>query len=44
VQAARRTLDEIEGAGGEWSFAKLTIAHAALRELAMLPAKGRKRG
>jgi glutamate dehydrogenase len=31
---ARRTLDEIEQAGGSWTFAKLTIANAALRELA----------
>ena len=44
VEAARRTIEEIETAGGAWSFAKLTIANAALRELATLPAKGRKRG
>ena len=31
---ARRTIDEIEAAGGGWTFAKLTIANAALRELA----------
>jgi len=30
----RRTIDEIESAGGGWTFAKLTIANAALRELA----------
>jgi glutamate dehydrogenase len=34
VRAARRTVEEIEGAGGGWSFAKLTIANAAVRELA----------
>jgi glutamate dehydrogenase len=34
VRAAKRTLDEIEKAGGGWTFAKLTIANAALRELA----------
>jgi glutamate dehydrogenase len=31
---ARRTIDEIEASGGGWTFAKLTIANAALRELA----------
>jgi glutamate dehydrogenase len=31
---ACRTVDEIEAAGGAWTFAKLTIANAALRELA----------
>jgi len=34
VRAVKRTLDEIEKAGGGWTFAKLTIANAALRELA----------
>ncbi|HEX4742448.1 MAG TPA: NAD-glutamate dehydrogenase [Caulobacteraceae bacterium] len=34
VKAARRTLEEIERSGGPWSFAKLTIANAALRDLA----------
>ncbi len=34
VARARRTVAEIEGAGGEWSFAKLTIANAALRQAA----------
>jgi glutamate dehydrogenase len=34
VKAARRTLDEIEKSGGPWTFAKLTIANAALRDLA----------
>jgi glutamate dehydrogenase len=38
--ACRRTIDEIEAAGGGWTFAKLTIANAALRELA---AEGAKR-
>ena len=34
AKAARRTVEEIEKAGGGWSFAKLTIANAALREMA----------
>ena len=34
ARAAKRTIEEIEAAGGGWSFAKLTIANAALRELA----------
>ncbi len=34
VEAARRTVDEIEQSGSGWTFAKLTIANAALRELA----------
>jgi glutamate dehydrogenase len=34
ADAARRTLDEIDAAGGGWTFAKLTIATAALRDLA----------
>jgi glutamate dehydrogenase len=33
-RAVRRTVEEIEAAGGGWTFAKLTIANAALRELA----------
>jgi len=40
VGAARRTIDDIEASGGPWTFAKLTIANAALRELA---AEGPKR-
>jgi glutamate dehydrogenase len=32
-RAVKRTIDEIEQAGGGWTFAKLTIANAALREL-----------
>ncbi|MFI4964755.1 MAG: NAD-glutamate dehydrogenase [Caulobacterales bacterium] len=31
VEAARRTVDDIEASGGAWTFAKLTIANAALR-------------
>jgi glutamate dehydrogenase len=27
-------VEEVEASGGGWSFAKLTIANAALRELA----------
>jgi glutamate dehydrogenase len=34
VRLARTTISEIEKEGGGWSFAKLTIANAALRELA----------
>jgi glutamate dehydrogenase len=39
---ARRTIDEIEASGGGWSFAKLTIANAALRELAAEGAKKKR--
>ncbi|WP_300577897.1 NAD-glutamate dehydrogenase [Phenylobacterium sp.] len=35
VAQARRTMAEIESAPGGWTFAKLTIAHGALRELAV---------
>ncbi len=34
VRAARRQLEETERAQGGWTFAKLTIANAALKELA----------
>ena len=34
VERARRTVEEIEAAGGGWSFAKLSIAEAALRQAA----------
>ncbi|HEY2179522.1 MAG TPA: NAD-glutamate dehydrogenase [Caulobacteraceae bacterium] len=34
VRMVRRTVEEIERAPGAWTFAKLTIANAALRELA----------
>jgi glutamate dehydrogenase len=34
AEAARRTVAEIDQAGGQWTFPKLTIANAALRELA----------
>jgi glutamate dehydrogenase len=40
---AGRVLGEIEAAGGDWTFAKLTIANAALRELAAAGGKGRRR-
>ena len=33
-RVVKRTIEEIEQAGGGWTFAKLTIANAALRELA----------
>jgi glutamate dehydrogenase len=34
AERALRTVDEIEAAGEGWSFAKLTIANAALRDMA----------
>jgi glutamate dehydrogenase len=34
VERARRTVDQIEHAGGDWTFAKLTLANAALRQAA----------
>jgi glutamate dehydrogenase len=40
--AARRTIDDIESSGGPWTFAKLTIANAALRELAGEGAKKKR--
>jgi glutamate dehydrogenase len=43
ARTATRTVEEIENAGGGWSFAKLTIANAALRELAAEAASGRRR-
>jgi glutamate dehydrogenase len=43
VAAAGRTLAEIEASAGSWTFAKLTIANAALRELALTSGPGRKR-
>ena len=42
ANSARRTIDDIEAAGGPWSFAKLTIASAALRELSTDAAKKRR--
>jgi glutamate dehydrogenase len=42
VDAALRTIEEIEAAGGVWTFAKLTIANAALRELAEAAAKKKR--
>ena len=42
TRAAVRTVAEIE-AGGTWTFAKFTIANAALRELAAEASAGRKR-
>jgi glutamate dehydrogenase len=44
VAAAARALAEVEAAAGPWTFAKLTIANAALRELALAAPGGRKRG
>jgi len=43
ARAATRTVEEIEAGSGAWTFAKLTIANAALRELAAEAASGRKR-
>ncbi len=34
VRTAKKSLEEIERSGGDWSFAKLTIANAVLRDLA----------
>jgi glutamate dehydrogenase len=34
ARRALRNVEEVEASGGGWSFAKLTIANAALRELA----------
>ena len=42
ADVARRTIDEIEASAGGWSFAKLTIANAALRELAAEGSKKRR--
>ncbi|WP_374469383.1 NAD-glutamate dehydrogenase [Phenylobacterium sp.] len=43
ARGALRVIEEIEAAGGAWTFAKLTIANAALRELATEAASKRKR-
>ena len=43
TRTATRIVEEIETGGGAWTFAKLTIANAALRELATEAANGRKR-
>ncbi|HEX3701046.1 MAG TPA: NAD-glutamate dehydrogenase [Phenylobacterium sp.] len=43
AEAARRTIGEIDQAGGPWSFAKLTIANAALRELTEDRGGGRRK-
>jgi len=43
ARAATRTVEEIEAGSSAWTFAKLTIANAALRELAAEAASGRKR-
>ncbi len=40
AEAARKAVEEIEAAGGSWTFAKLTIANAALRELTNVETKG----
>ena len=43
ADAARRTLVDIEASGGPWTFPKLTIANAALRELALTGETRRRR-
>jgi glutamate dehydrogenase len=43
VATARRTLEEIEASSGPWTFAKLTIANAALRQLAADGGGGRRK-
>jgi len=42
AELAGRTIGEIESAGGPWTFAKLTIANAALRELTTAAGKRRR--
>ena len=42
AEAARKAVEEIEAAGGSWTFAKLTIANAALRALAAEGAAGKR--
>jgi glutamate dehydrogenase len=42
AEQARKTIDDIEASGGPWTFAKLTIANAALRELATEGGKKRR--
>ncbi|MDO9245579.1 MAG: NAD-glutamate dehydrogenase, partial [Phenylobacterium sp.] len=42
AEAAAKSIAEIEAAGGGWTFAKLTIANAALRELAASATTERK--
>jgi glutamate dehydrogenase len=37
VARARAVIDDIEAAGGGWSFAKLTIANAALKAASVQP-------
>ncbi len=43
ADAARKAIEEIEAASGGWTFAKLTIANAALRELAAAEAVKKRR-
>jgi glutamate dehydrogenase len=43
ARAAVRTIEEIEAGGGDWTFAKLTIANAALRELVVEATAKRRR-
>ena len=42
VGGARKAVEEIEASGGGWSFAKLTIANAALRTLAVEGPKAKR--
>ncbi|WP_304176129.1 NAD-glutamate dehydrogenase, partial [Phenylobacterium aquaticum] len=42
VESAAKAIEEIEAASGGWTFAKLTIANAALRELAAEGPKGKR--
>ena len=43
VRLAAHAIAEIEASGGAWTFAKLTIANAALRELATEAVNGRRK-
>jgi glutamate dehydrogenase len=40
VRAVKGAIEEIEQAGGDWTFAKLTIVNAALRELVSAASRG----
>ena len=40
VQGVRASVDEIEQSGSGWTFAKLTIANATIRDLASAATRG----
>ena len=39
MEGVRASVDEIEGSGSGWTFAKLTIANATIRDLAVSAAQ-----